>query len=442
MSRDHAEIAHRLETAYRRTREAYEVTFKGHDQDIGTEIASVWPFITVAYSGIEQTFKFHIAEKCKKTVEQLVASRGYRHHDLGKLFACLKGRVRKAVAEEYRRFRTLHPHIEPKTADDFLRCVSAKKRPSDEGDGRGYQQWRYSLTAPERDEDIPRNSVEALLLIWDVAVQLCETERGGWRPRGVYERMSEGIEGCLDHIALTRPGLGEGGKRTDHRDMRRESIAWLSRHGCVVNGFAKLIHREYRGLPPDADADGLSDFLADSREAWVSGQDGGRVTARSDIGMFVARARGSRGRGQGVRWNGETNGFEDIPWALAGLTEEKPPRGAFRFEDDGHGAHRRRQMMRWVFGRGFDVKENYPARGDMPAGKWLCTLRGEKDVASGKLVVGFWEHPNDGGFRVEVAGGEDAGEGRLVREVMRLKSESTHESGPLVVRLPDDGAGS
>ena len=432
MSRDHGEIVHRLETAYRRTREAYEVTFKGHDLDIGTEIAGAWPFITAAYSGIEQTFKFHIAATRGKTVGVLLKdSPSYRHHDLGKLFGCLEDPIRAAVAEQYRRFRTLHPYIGPATAGDFLRYVSAKDR-------RGYERWRYSLTEPEKK--IPKNSAGALLLIWDVAVQLCKTECGGQQPKGVYEQMSEGLKGRFDEIAKTLLNIDRGGKGLDRHDMKRESIAWLSRHGGVLNAFAKLTHRAYRGLPPDADADGLSGFLADSLRAWVSEQDGGGVKARSDMRMFVARAKGCRGRSQGVRWNGETNGFEDIPWALAELTEDKPPRGAFRFEDNGHGTRRRQQMMRLVFKQGFDVKENYPAQGDMPAGKWLCTLRGEKDVASGKLVVGFWERPNEGGFRVEVAGGEDSREGRRVRNVVRFKSESTHGTGPLVVQLPDDEA--
>ncbi|MCY4431271.1 MAG: hypothetical protein OXC11_12880 [Rhodospirillales bacterium] len=66
--------------------------------------------------------------------------------------------IRAALAEQYRRFRTLHPYIDPATAAEFLNVVSAE-------DGRGYERWRYSLTAPEKK--IPTNSAEALLSIWD-----------------------------------------------------------------------------------------------------------------------------------------------------------------------------------------------------------------------------------------------------------------------------------
>ena len=62
MSRHHGEIVQRLKIAQERTREAYEHTFKGHDLHPGTDIAGAWPFITAAYSGIEQAFKFHIAQ--------------------------------------------------------------------------------------------------------------------------------------------------------------------------------------------------------------------------------------------------------------------------------------------------------------------------------------------------------------------------------------------
>ena len=94
MRRNRSEIVQRLKIAQERTREGYEQTFKGHDLHPGTDIAGAWPFITAAYSGIEQTFKFQIAEANGMTVEELVATRSpkgakgarfpHRHHNLGK----------------------------------------------------------------------------------------------------------------------------------------------------------------------------------------------------------------------------------------------------------------------------------------------------------------------------------------------------------------------
>ena len=209
------EIVQRLKTAEERTREAYEQTFKGHDLHPGTDIAGAWPFITAAYSGLEQTFKFHIAEAEGKTVEELVATRGpkgakgeahfpFRHHNLGSLFRCLDdpaagsaGRGISPVQDAPRLHRPGH-------------VVGVSGAVSVE-DGRGYERWRYSLTAPA--EKIPTNSADALLSIWDVAVQL-ETDREGWRLRGLHfadltirpllARGSVGTPPLVGHLPIPR----------------------------------------------------------------------------------------------------------------------------------------------------------------------------------------------------------------------------------------------
>ncbi len=442
MSRQHSEIVQRLKIAYERTREAYEATFKGHDLHAGTEIAGAWPFITAAYSGIEQTFKFHIAEARGQTVEELVRTRGpkgakgdarppYKHHNLGRLFACLEEPTRVVLAEQYRRFRTLHPYIEPSTAGEFLNVVSAKG-------GSGYERWRYSLTAPERQ--IPRNSAEALLWIWDVAVQLCERESDGGELVGVYEQLRDGFGRSLAATmeALNSDRIGQG---QPYHDWRREATDWMEARGGLLNAFAELTHRAHRGLLPDAEADGLSDFFAESLRGWMRASEEGVAQARSDQRTFMARAAGHRGSAQGVRWNEETNGFEDLPWQLPQIMADKPPPGAFRFKDRFRGG-RRLQEMRWVVRRGFQVRENYPAEEEMPEGMWLCTLYGEKEVTpGGKLTVRFWEHPDHGCvFHVEVDGDEDGKEGRLVREVMRGGSESTRTKGARIVQVPEGEA--
>ena len=207
------------------------------------------------------------------------------------------------MAEQYRRFRTLHPYIGPATAGEFLSVVSAE-------DGRGYERWRYSLTAPERK--IPRNSAEALLLIWDIAVQLCERERDGWELVGVYQQLCEGFVWNLDEF-MERLNMERIGKGHAYYDFRREATEWMRANGGALNAFADLIHRAHRGLLPNAEADGLSAFFAESLSGWMQASERGVVKARSDQRAFVARAAGFRGAGQGVRWNGRTYGFEDIP---------------------------------------------------------------------------------------------------------------------------------
>ena len=320
----------------------------------------------------------------------------YRHHNLGRLFGCLEESVRAPLAEQYRRFRTLHPYIGPATVEKCLKDVSAE-------DGRGYERWRYSLTAPEKK--IPTNSAEALISIWDTAVRLCETKRKGWRMRGVYEHLSEGLAWSLEEI-MEKLNVKRMESGVAYHDFRQESVDWMRAQGGVLNAFSELAHRAHRGLLPDPGADGLSGPFAEALRRWVQARDGGAAKAQSDVRVFVGRAAGYRGRAQGVRWNVETKGFEDVPWDLRETTADLPPPEAFRFEDDFRGTDRLRQM-KWLFQRGFLVNENYPAKEDMPGGKWLCTLCGEKAVASGgSVAVRFWEHPEDeDGFHVEVVGG-------------------------------------
>ncbi|MCY4012746.1 MAG: hypothetical protein OXG82_08540 [Gammaproteobacteria bacterium] len=432
------EIVQRLKIAQERTREAYERTFKGHDLHPGTDIAGAWPFITAAYSGIEQTFKFLIAEAEGKTVEELVATprpkgaKGearfpYRHHNLATLFRFLGDSLREALAEEYRRFRTLHQYIEPATLAAFLDSVSAE-------DGRGYERWRYSLTAPEAK--IPTNSADALLSIWDVAVQLCDTDREGWRLRGVYEQLSEGFGWSLEEIMgkLNEERMNSADSADAYHDFRGEARDWMRAHGGLLNAYAKLVHRAHRRRMPGADEDGVSAPLAECLRRWLAAGERRAVQARADVDVFVDRAAGYRGPAQGVRWNRDTAGFEDVPWGLCETLADEPPPGAYRFEDDRRGTERVYQQ-RLVYRRGFRVVENHPAREAMPAGKWLCTLCGQKaDVPNGELTVRFWENPDDeDGFYVEVDGCEDTKEGRFVREVLRVESENTRGEGAYIV---------
>ena len=251
--------------------------------------------------------------------------------------------------------------------------------------------------------------------------------------RRVYEELCDGLAWGLQEImdGLNTESTAEGHANAD---VDLEAAEWIEAQGGPLNAFAALVHHAHRGLLPKADAEGLSDLCAGTLRAWVQGH-GNTVKARSDVRVFVDRATGYRGPGRGVRWNHQTNGFEDLPWELPETTVEAPPPGSFRFEHDARG-RRRLQEMKWVYRRGFQVRENYPAKDEMPAGKWLCTLLGEKEVAPGeKLTVRFWEHPDEiRGFYVEVDGAQESKEGRLVRAVMCGDSESTRAKGARIVR--------
>ena len=447
MSQDHTEIVQRLKIAQQRTREAYEHTFKGHDAHAGTEVASAWPFITAAYSGIEQAFKFLIAQSLGLSVEELVTDREapadapalhelwpvvrgarrkkrsrYRHHNLGKLFRRLDPRLRAILSEQYRQFRTLHTYIPLATVGAFLTEVSAER-------GQGYELWRYSLTSPEKT--IPTNSAEALLAIWDVAAQLCDNGLDGSRVRGTHAHLAEGfawgLEQVMEDLNVERVEAGH-----DYHDFAQESTKWVREHGGLLSAFAKLAHRAHRQMPLVPDADGHSPPFLECLKRWILAGDGGAVKARSDVRVFVARAQGHRGPAQSVRWDGEHKSFEDVQWELPEVTSDDAPPTGYRFEGD-------RQDSRWqmekrrVLERGFSVRERHLAKEAMPSGKWLCTLSGEKVTEGDRLTIRFWEHPELAGVLcVEIAGAEDTREGRLLRDVMRIGSDNSGEQVELV----------
>ena len=73
MSREEKlEKVQRLLTAHRKTKEALEseqVTWELHAE---SDIARKWPVITAAYSGLEQTLKYLIADEKEKSIAELI----------------------------------------------------------------------------------------------------------------------------------------------------------------------------------------------------------------------------------------------------------------------------------------------------------------------------------------------------------------------------------
>ena len=162
------EILQRLKVAQRRTERAFLRDGPTRDLHPGSEIAAAWPFITAGYCGIEQTYKFLVANKRGVSVAELVDTPGergkgfpFRTHDLQALHSRLDDPAREILEDDYRVFRSLHDYVDLPSLGEFLGIVSD---PPDGKAGRGYESWRYSLTVPDRR--IPRNSPVFLLAVW------------------------------------------------------------------------------------------------------------------------------------------------------------------------------------------------------------------------------------------------------------------------------------
>ena len=91
----------------------------------GTDIARNWTVITAAYSGLEQTLKYLIAEERDLTIAELInysapkrtgniecetGKYPYRTHNLGRLYSELEESTRNIVQDFYGRFQSLHSY--------------------------------------------------------------------------------------------------------------------------------------------------------------------------------------------------------------------------------------------------------------------------------------------------------------------------------------------
>ena len=157
------EKVQRLLTAQGRTKKVLESEPVVWELHPGTDIAQAWPTITAAYSGLEQTIKYLIAEEKGWSIQELVDFAGtengepreggrrkypYRTHNLHCLFSKLEDPTKDIVQEFFGRYESLHPDIGVGRVDEFLCRVSGKK-------GDGYVRWRYALI---EEKTLPTNS--------------------------------------------------------------------------------------------------------------------------------------------------------------------------------------------------------------------------------------------------------------------------------------------
>lgn len=148
MSREaRMEKVQRLLTAHKKTTEVLEGEPVTRELHPGTDIARNWTVITSAYSGLEQTLKYLIAEECELSIEELIdfiapqnaevnelrhGRYPYRTHNLVLLFLKLQEPTQVVVRDFCQRFRSLHSYIGNTDVDQFLTLISGPK-------GAGYE---------------------------------------------------------------------------------------------------------------------------------------------------------------------------------------------------------------------------------------------------------------------------------------------------------------
>ena len=390
------EKVQRLNTAHKRTYETLArvpVTWELHP---GTDIARNWTVITAAYSGLEQTIKYLIADENSQTISELIDfaepndedgrsgnTYPYRTHNLAWLFAQLGDQTKDFLREFYARFQSLHSYISVGALDNFLEQVSGRK-------GTGYERWRYTLI---EDKPLPKNSPEALVAIWGVCVQVAEDKVSGRQQAEMPDHelasdLGHKLETTVWDTSIHRQNQGEA-----FRDIGPEARTWLWKAGHPLNAFAEVFwHFSRYGSHGVEDA---SDWLSEAIDRWVATvlQDPAAV-GQTRLRAFLDRARGHTSDGSSIRWNSNNNRFEAVPWSLRKRFQEKLPSNATPIGNRTRAATQLTFLWKAAKESGYRVLENRALTGPPGADVWFRTIEVQAGSNGNEIpVLTVWQQP-------------------------------------------------
>ena len=387
MSRDEKiEKVQRLRTAHRKTRETLEADPVSWELHPGTEIARNWTVVTAAYSGLEQTIKYLIAEENSQSIAELIAFQEgkkcpYRTHHVGRLFSRLAAQTQDVIRDFYGQFQSLHPYVTVETVDEFLSVVS-------EADGSGYERWRYTLIEAR---PLPRNSPEALMAVWEACVQIAQERAWGkQRVRMPNEALSWELCNQLEtvelNVSIDRQNAGE-----PFQDIAGETRDWLWRSGHPLNAFADVLwHVSRYGEHGQAN---VSEWLSDALTRWaMSVLNSPAIAGPTSLRAFVERAQGHTRDGQSLRWNRKTNRFEAVPWSLENRHQDALPPEAVVIGDPTERGTRLRTLWQAAKRSGYRVVENRAFDGPPNEDPWFCTLELQaEDEGNARPILTMWQ---------------------------------------------------
>ena len=390
---DKDETVQRLATAHDKTKEILESEPVALELHAGTEIASNWTVITAAYSGLEQTIKYLIADENGQTIAELIRFREgkarppYLTHHLCDLFLRLPEPLQQRLREFYARYQSLHCYVETETLDAFLSEISDE-------DGRGYERWRYTLID---DTPPPRISPEALLAVWGACIQI--TKQRIWENQRL--RMPEEVLARELYEALQAVAMDVSGERQDvgepFQDINPEIRQWLRRNGHPLNAFADVLWHFSRyaehGQP------NVSRCLAEALTSWAEGVLAcPAVSRRTSLRRFVAYAKGDTPHGQSVRWDRGVERFKAVPWCLESRQQDARPPGAVPVGELTPRLPPLSTLWRAAKESGYRVLEN---RGFIVSGNqkpWIRTHEVRTVAKNGddaRPILTMWRQPNE-----------------------------------------------
>jgi len=389
---DKDETVQRLVTAHEKTKEILESEPVAWELHAGTEIASNWTVITAAYSGLEQTFKYLIAEDSGRTISELIQiregkARPFHNHHLSDLFLRLPEPLQERLREFYARYQSLHCYVETGTLDEFLSAISDE-------DGRGYERWRYTLID---DTPPPRISPEALLAIWGACVQLAK-ERV-WENQRL--RMPEEVLARELYEALQAVAMDVSAERRDadepFQDINPEVRQWLRRAGHPLNAFAVVLWHFSRYA--EHGQINVSRWLAEALTRWAEVVlENPSISRRTSLRRFVVFAKGNTPHGQSVRWNRGIQRFEAVPWSLESRQQDSKPPGAVAVGDPTPRQTPLSTLWRAAKESGHRVLENRGFSASAAQKPWIRTHEVRTVAKNGdaaKPILTMWRQPNE-----------------------------------------------
>lgn len=399
------EKVQRLRTACKKTRHLFENEELTRELHAGTDIARRWTVITAAYSGLEQTLKYLIAEEKDFSILELIhyvpsdklqgnypSNRRYpyRTHNIAWLYDNLEESTQSIVQEFYARFQSLHDYIPICIASEFLERISGQ-------DGEGYERWRYALI---EERDLPQNSAEALLAIWDVCVGAAEeriSEAPGVRmPNETLDwSLRRQLKLIVNKVSVERQNQGE-----PFQDIQLEIRAWFQKAGCSLNAFAQALW--YFKRYNSHGVVGASDWFSNALDRWLNDALASpAITGPTSFREFANRAQGNTPHGASIRWNTETNRFDSIPWPLDALNQVEAPPNPIVTEDFDWGRWLLSEL--WMLARenGYEVLENRQHNALYPQKGWFRSLQVRNGATAEAVpVLSVWESPSDLRFSI------------------------------------------
>lgn len=368
MSRDEKlEKVQRLVTAHRKTNEFLENEPVTRELHPGTDMSRNWTVITAAYSGLEQTTKYLIAEEKGLQIPELIDLREdnrkpYRTHDVSDLFTKLAEPTQEVIRDFYGRFQSLHSYITIDSVDEFLRAVSGPQ-------GDGYERWRYALI---ENRGLPRNSPEALVKVWAVCVEIAQdrawqTERLCMPDEELTSAFGMEFDDMMLNVAVDRQNAGEPFQDTTH-----EARKWGWSAGHPLNAFADVLwHVSRYGHHGQHN---VSEWMSEALMRWANEVLKNPASeGRTSLRAFIARAQGHEPDGQCIRWDRNAKRFEPVPWTLENRQQQALPANAIVIGDPKPVGIPLSTLWQTAKETGYRVVENRGFAGPADEGPWFRT---------------------------------------------------------------------